>query len=30
MWKKLSDGQKVKIEVRARSGDLVCDTIKPK
>jgi hypothetical protein len=30
MWKKLSDGQKVKIEVRARSGDLVCDTIQPK
>jgi hypothetical protein len=30
MWKKLSDGQKVKIEVRARSEELVCDTIKPK
>ncbi|HEY5922361.1 MAG TPA: hypothetical protein VIV11_11855 [Kofleriaceae bacterium] len=29
-WKKLADGQKVKIEVRARSGDLVCDTIQPK
>jgi len=30
MWKKLADGQKVKIEVRARSGDLVCDTIQAK
>ena len=30
MWRKLSDGQKVKIEVRARSGNLVCDTIQPK
>jgi hypothetical protein len=30
MWKQLADGQKVKIEVRASSGDLVCDTIKPK
>ncbi|HEY5948386.1 MAG TPA: hypothetical protein VIV40_22975, partial [Kofleriaceae bacterium] len=30
MWKKLADGQKVKVEVRARSGDLVCDTIQPK
>jgi hypothetical protein len=30
MWKKLTDGQKVKIEVRARSGDLVCDTIQAK
>jgi hypothetical protein len=29
-WKKLADGQKVKIEVRARSGDLVCDTIQAK
>ena len=29
-WKKLVDGQKVKIEVRARSGDLVCDTIQAK
>lgn len=29
-WKKLADGQKVKIEVRARSGELVCDTIQAK
>lgn len=29
-WKQISDGQKVKIEVRARSGDLVCDTIRAK
>ena len=29
-WRKLTDGQKVKIEVRATTGDLVCDTIKAK
>jgi hypothetical protein len=30
MWKKLADGQKVKLDVRARSGEPVCDTIQPK
>jgi hypothetical protein len=30
MWRSLTDGQKVKIEVRARSEALVCDTIQPR
>ncbi len=26
-WRKLADGQKVKVEVRARSGDVVCSSL---
>ena len=29
-WTQIRDGQQVKLEVRARSGNLVCDTIKAK
>jgi len=27
VWRKYSDGQKVKVEVRASSGDIVCDSL---